>query len=157
MLKSSQSTSCNHLLWARQRRAALSLFEVILAIAILGTAYAALAQLFSTGRVASVQASREVEALIKAESLMAQIEAGLVAQEAVSETQWVDRLTNAPEEGWYWQVDLYETGLETMVRLVVTVQHKNSHQAQTAKVQLARLLVDQTALIPEDASLTEAE
>ena len=75
----------------RSRFSALSLFEVIVSLAILMGSIAAIGQLISSGVRASVQGRLQTQAIIRCESKMAEVVAGITSMRSTGGTFTEDR------------------------------------------------------------------
>ena len=86
---------------ARSPRAGLTLFELLLALAIFLTALAALAQLLDSGARAAAQSQLQTEAIIRCESKLGELVSGITPIKPVSnqvfddDPNWSCRLTVA--------------------------------------------------------------
>lgn len=116
-------------------RAGLTLFEVVIAVTILAGGFAALSQLISVGNEAAVRAALELEALVRAESVLDEVVSGVLAMSSTGEVAFLDN------ESWTYEVvaEPEESGLPLMYCLV-RVRHINGAGSQNAKVELSRLV-----------------
>ncbi|WP_339908778.1 prepilin-type N-terminal cleavage/methylation domain-containing protein [Symmachiella dynata] len=101
----------------RAPRSGLTLFEVLLSLAILAAAMAAIAQLVSSGVQASVRARLQSEAIIRCQSQLAELIAVGDPLSAVADQPFAD------DPAWTWSISAAETEQPGLVQLVMTVTH----------------------------------
>lgn len=126
----------------RSSRNAFSLFEVVISLTILAISAGMLAQLLESARLGSTQATRETEALVYAESILAELVAsqtmpGEVAEEVLNE-----------DPQWTYSVSSTETDWTTLFVTTVRVKHLNSNERIDADVSLTRYLY-----VPEETEV----
>ncbi len=129
-------------------RAALTLFEVLLALAIFVGSLAVLSQLLSTGVRGAVKARLETEAIFRAESKMAEITAGAVPLEAVTGQAEHDN------SDWTYSVAISQGPSDTLFVVTVTSAHPGQTQSSSVDFSLSRLVRDPQVLL--DAAAAEA-
>lgn len=119
----------------RLRRAGLTLYEVLLALAIFLGALAALSQLLTTGSRAAVQANLQTQAVILCESKLAEVVAGVEPLQQVSGAV----IEEAPE--WQWSLEFVEGDPhEDLVTVVVSVAHAGQAGAADASFSIRRFI-----------------
>jgi general secretion pathway protein I len=101
----------------RTPRSGLTLFEVLLSLAILAAAMAAIAQLVSSGVQASVRARLQSEAIIRCQSQLAELIAVGDPLSAVADQPFAD------DPAWTWSISAAETDQPGLMQLVMTVTH----------------------------------
>ncbi len=117
------------------RRAGLSLLEVVIALAVLVVSVSLLGQLLDTARVGAFKSALETEALIHAESLLAETVIAETTPEEVHDQpideagEWTYSLTTEPGE---WT---------NLLLLTLVVQHRNPQGILDAEVTLNRWLM----------------
>lgn len=117
-------------------RRGLSLLEVILAIAILGTAMAVIGQLMNIGYRAAVEARLRTDAGLLCDTKMAELAAGVLEIKAVTEQP----ITEA--QGWNYTIDV-QTGLQLGLLVVtVTVNQVTTEAADPISMSIVRFLPD---------------
>jgi prepilin-type N-terminal cleavage/methylation domain-containing protein len=114
-------------------RDGLSLLEVILSIAILGTSMAIISQFFYLGYRAADRARRQFDATLICDSVMAELAAGVVAPQPISGAEPL----NAPN--WTYSVDVVDSDIQGLLLATVSVRQRNS---QAVEMSLVRLLPD---------------
>ena len=119
-------------------RQGMTLFEVVLALAIFLGSCAVLSQLYSTGSQASVQARHASEAVIHAQSKMAEIAAGALP---------VDSMTNQPFEdpdltAWTWSSTVAPGPHIDLLAVEVTVRREGTSPNARATYTLRRYVRD---------------
>ncbi len=119
-------------------RRAMSLLEVILAIAILAGTLAILGEIIRAGARAGRSTSKLSSAQLMCESLLAEITAGTAPPESTEGEQ-------ADENGdtWTYSVQVEQAGQEGMLAVVVTVQESATDNAvDPVTFSLVRWMVD---------------
>ena len=131
-------------------RMGLTIYEVVLSLAIFVMAMVAISQLISTGSRASSEAQLHSQAAIRAENKMAEIVAGFQPLSAV--TGEVD-----PNDArWLWSMDVVDSANASGVKeLTVTVTHLSEAGEADVSYTLKRLMRDPQLYI--DAALAEEE
>ena len=79
-------------------RSGLTLLEVLIALSIFVAAFAAISQLFTLGSRAAIQASLETQAVLRCESKLAEVVAGIESLEAADGTAYED------DPRWVWSL-----------------------------------------------------
>jgi type II secretion system protein I len=100
------------------RRSAFTLFEVLLALAILVGAIAALGELLRGGLISAERARDLSRAVLICESKMAQIVAGIQLPETVTAVAVEDDLSGE----WIYSVEVTDTASPFLLAVTVTVQ-----------------------------------
>ncbi len=103
----------------RDRRRAISLLEVVLALAILGIAAAYLAQSMQLSSQNALRAQRLTQAELVFESVMNQVIAGLIPAEA---SGWVDYTATSANGNWRYMIEVSQAELEGMIGIRIAVQ-----------------------------------
>ncbi|MCA8984968.1 MAG: hypothetical protein KDA76_14500 [Planctomycetaceae bacterium] len=116
------------------RRKGLSLLEVVLSMAVLATSVAVLGQLLDSARWAATRAALETQAILHAESLLAEIVAAEVSPAEITQQPFEE------DPAWNYSLLVDETEFETMLQLTLTVQHVNPNDIVDAEVSLVRWL-----------------
>lgn len=111
----------------------LSLLEVILSIAILGTSMAIISQFFYLGYRAADRARRQFDATLICDSVMAELAAGVIEPKSTSGVE----AFNAPD--WTYSVDVVDSDVDGLLLATVSVRQRNG---QTVEMSLVRLLPD---------------
>lgn len=129
-------------------RLGLSLFEVVIAVSILASGFAVLSSLISVGNEGAVRAALELEALVRAESVLDEVVSGVTEMASVGETAFAD------DQLWTYEVVVEPdaSGLPLNFCLV-RVFHVNTTGKQNAKVELSRLIY----IPPETSTTTETD
>jgi type II secretory pathway pseudopilin PulG len=143
-------TSCN------KTRNALSLLEVVLALAILGAAGAMLAQSMQVATDAGLQARDQAVAELLAESKMSEVIAGAFPPNQSSD--WMPVVTTVDPGKWYFRIQSPPALVQGM--LMIQVQITDDPQMQKERPLqfiLTRWMIDPSLGLdtpPEDASST---
>lgn len=119
------------------RRDGLTLFEVVLSLAIFVGALAAIGQLLWTGSQAALQARFRSEAVLRAESKMSDLVAGVDTLQSVSGQPFEDGA-----EGWTWTATVEPGPHPDLLLVVLTVTHSNQATAANASYTLSRYVRD---------------
>lgn len=127
---------------ATPKRQALTLLEVVLALAILAIAFGILAQLSGLGMRAAREARQMTRGQIYCESIMAEMTSG-----ATLPSQSQGSVPDDPT--WSYETALEPADVNGMVRLIVVVQRVNE-VGIGSRVQLVRLIRDPDLPIPEE-------
>ena len=127
-----------------QRRAGLSLMEVILALAILGLALAAITQLIALGARAAMESRELTRAQIIAESLLAQLAAEVIPAETM------ERIPVPYEPNWVYSTLVEGTDQPGLIAVHVVVE-----QAESADLQPLRFIVTRWMVDPEVTAQAE--
>lgn len=125
----------------RRRRNGITLYEVVLSLAIFAGALAALGPLASTGSRAAVRTKLETQAVLRCESKLAEVLAGIEPLQAVSGGAFEDA---AP--GWSWDLSVTSGPRQDLLILEVSAAHTNANGTLDASHKLVRLLRDPGAL-----------
>jgi len=134
---------------ASNRRRGLSLFEVIIALAIFVCSIAAIGQLVSSGVRAAVQARLQSQAVLRAESKMAEVVAGITGLHGGSSGTFTD------EQTWSWSVAATQSQHEGLYLVEVTVAHAGVTTAAKQSFTLRRLIRDPQIALDEYAKEQE--
>ncbi|MEM6798170.1 MAG: prepilin-type N-terminal cleavage/methylation domain-containing protein [Planctomycetota bacterium] len=130
---------------------AFTLLEVILALGILAAALAVVGEVTRLSYVNAENAAMEGEAYLIAESVMAQLVAGLLEPVDLPATDWADG-QQAPT--WRYSMTVLPTEVEELLAVTVRVEQIVTTDQQPVTVQLVRWTLD-PALIEEAASESE--
>lgn len=103
----------------RAFRRAMSLLEVVLALAILAVASAYLAQSMQLATQNAIRAQRLTKAELVAESVMNQVIAGVIPAQAVT---WTPYYSASGQSEWMYQLQMVPTEVDGMLGLQVAVQ-----------------------------------
>jgi type II secretion system protein I len=116
----------------------MTLFEVVLAMTIFGGAWVALSQLYSTGTRASVQARHEADAVIHAQSKMAELVAGLLPLDSMTDQSFDDPDLAA----WSWSTTVGPGPHVDLLAVEVTVRRNGSNSMARVSYSLRRYVRD---------------
>lgn len=127
----------------------ITLFEVVLALAIFLGATAVIGQVLQNGSRAAAKAQLTAEASIRCERRMNEILSGVLPLAAVQSAPFED------DPAWLWTVNLLDTSVLSLLEVQVTVEHQDSQGFSNMSVGLNRLLKDPQ--IYEDAAIVPEE
>ena len=125
----------------KRYRSGLSLLEVILSIAILGTSMAVIGQFFFLGFRAADRARRQFDATLICDSVMAELAAGVIEAQSISGAQ----APNTPQ--WQYSVDIVNSDIAGLLLATVSVRQSNEDNIEMS---LVRLLPDPDYIPEED-------
>lgn len=117
-------------------RAAFSLIEVLLAMAILLLALAAISQLVGIGSDSGLQARFTMRGTRLAESKMAEIEAGAIPLDSATQGGSFE----GDDSAWTWACDVQPANATNLHQVTVTV--KRDFRGTPFEITLARLMLD---------------
>lgn len=133
--------------WYESRRG-ISLFEVVLALAIFTGAMTAIAQILRTGSRAAVRAQLESEAVLLCERRMNEVVSGVLPLEGVDHAPFDNR------SNWFWTLTLSDSGVVNLLKLEVSVEHAGDNGTNRVGYRLTRLMRDPQVYV--DAANAEA-
>lgn len=142
-------------------RNGLSLLEVVLAVAIFLASMTAITGLVSTGTRASVRGQLETEAILRCESKLGEVLAGIEPLESVDSIDMLSEINGT--EGWLWSMDVIRGDAEySPITLDITVQHADAAGEINAMFRLKRIIRDpqlfeDSVLAAEEAAADEEE
>ncbi len=132
-------------------RNGLSLYEVVLSIAIFLIAMVGISQLISIGSDSAVSAKLQTEAAMHCETKLNEVIAGAIDMETVSAQP-----LSEDDPTWLWSLTANtDEPVEGMVDLTVTVTHYNNQDKANASFTLRRLVRDPQVFIDAAADAEE--
>ena len=130
------------------KRDGITLLEVLISVAIFLGALTAIMQLLNIGQESEVSARLQSEAVLRCDSKMAEIVAGV--EEAVSS---VDQSFDDDEiDSWKWSADVTSGSATGLLMVTVTVEHLTDGKNSNAGFTLTRYMRDPQLFI--DAALS---
>ena len=117
----------------RWNREGLSLLEVILSIAILGTSMVIISQFFYLGYRAADRARRQFDATLICDSVMAELAGGVIEAKSTSGAQ----AEGNPD--WIYSIDVVNSDVAGLFLTTVSVRRRDR---QATEMSLVRLLPD---------------
>ena len=130
-------------------RAGISLFEVVLALSIFLGAVVALSQLTNNGMRTAVSARLQTQAVLRCESKLAELVAGVEPLEDVTEQPFDDN------ENWTWSLATATGPHADLLNITVSATYDDGSKRSLASYSISRLLRD--PLVFEEAAAAEAE
>jgi general secretion pathway protein I len=109
--------AANHQPIRRQRRG-ITLYEVVLALAIFVSALLVLGQSITTGTRAAVQSRLRTQAIVRCESKLAEVIAGIEPMQMAGNVPFVDDPTH-----WHWSLDIADGPYPGLLELMVSVSY----------------------------------
>ena len=137
----------------RQRnstRNGLTLLEVLISMAIFLGSLTAIMQLLNTGQQAEVSARLQSEAVLRCDSKMAEIVAGIEKAVSSADGTFLDDEIGS----WNWSMDVTNGTATSLLKITVTVEHSPDGKNPNAAFTLTRYMRDPQLFI--DAALSEA-
>lgn len=133
-------------------RRGMTLFEVLLALAIFVGSMAAISQIISGGLRGAVQGRLQSLAVIRCQSKLSELVAGSIPFQATGATPFAD------DVAWSWSLTLQPTQQADLHLVEVTVTHESQNPAGRASFTLRRMLRDPQLYVDaiEAAALREA-
>jgi len=136
---------------AHCRRHAFTLYEVVLAIAILLGAMTVMSKLIATGSRASTRAQLQTQAMLLCQSKLAEVIAGV---EPLASVQGAP--CDSTASGWIWSLEVASGPVEDLLELRVEVSLPGEGAAPRAKALLVRWMRD-PQLFESEAETESAE
>lgn len=133
-----------------ESRSGLTLLEMVLSVAIFLGALTVILEILNTGREAELMTRIETEAVMRCESKMAEVIAGI--EDAV--TSGSQPFPDAEDGSWTWQMEVMDSGISGLLQVTVTVERTVNGRQQTS-FSLTRYLRDPQLFI--DAALAGSE
>jgi hypothetical protein len=133
---------------ADSSRAGISLFEVVLALSIFLGAVVALSQLTNNGMRTAISARLQTQAVLRCESKLAEVTAGVEPLEDVTDQPLED------DENWMWSLASAAGPHGDVLNVAVSVRYDGGNQRSSASYTLTRLLRDPAVF--EEAAVAEA-
>ncbi|WP_437186830.1 hypothetical protein SH668x_000194 [Planctomicrobium sp. SH668] len=122
-------------------REGISLFEVVLALAIFVGAVAAISQVLANGSRAASRAQLQSQAVLIGERVMNEVIAEIVPLSSAAKTP-VDGMPK-----WFWTVDVSNSNVPGLLRVEVITEHEAPTPNSVIKYQLVRFVRDPQAMI----------
>ncbi len=151
-LSSTRRSSFPRGAWERRNglRRGLSLFEIIIALAIFMGSIAAIGQLVSTGVRGAVQARLQSQAVLRAESKMGEVVAGVVSLHSQSGGVFPD------DQSWHWSVTSAAGTHAGLYTVEVTATHAGGTSIARQSYTLRRFVRDPQLSLDAYAKQQEA-
>lgn len=115
----------------------MTLYEVLIALAIFCGAMAVLGQAMSTGSRASTQAKLRSQAILRCEEKMGEVLAGVVPLQGETGAEFAD---GAP--GWTWDLRVENGPTVGLLYVLVSATHEGSNSSAAATYSMARYVRD---------------
>lgn len=115
-------------------RPGLTLFELLLALAIFLGSVAALAHLINAGSRAAVEGRLQTRAILRCESKLAEILAGVEPMKSARNVPFKD------DRNWKWNLDVDEGPVSGLLELKLTVSHTGKSSSASTSYSVQRLV-----------------
>lgn len=123
-------------------RRGITLYEVVLALAIFAGAMAAIAQVVATGARAALQARLQSQAVMLCESKMGEVVGGVTPAQPISEATFS---SDPSLDGWTWSLAIQPGPRTGVMSVAVSVACRRAGAQVDATFTLTRLVRDLTA------------
>ena len=133
-------------------RGGLTLFEVVISLTLFLGAMLAISQIISVGSRAAVQARLQTQAILRCESKLSEILAGVEPMESVSNVQFEEDTAN-----WVWSLEIGSGPHEVLLDLTVSVSHINQEGYPDSRFSLRRFVRDPQLFVDAAEAAAEAE
>lgn len=118
-----------------------SLFEVVIALTIFVASAAVIGQLVSSGVRGAVRSRLESQAVIRCESKLAEIVAGVISLQSMNDVPFTD------DSAWTWSTVIQAGPHPDLYLVEVKVSHPSSGQLSDLSYTLSRLVRDPNATL----------
>lgn len=118
-------------------RGGITLFEVLLALAIFLGALAAISQLVHTGTIAAAEGQLQSEAVVRCQAKMGEVVSGIEPLEPVQDETFEDG-----DGLWTWSLSIGDGPHVDLMQLSVTVRHTRENGSLDASFTVERLIRD---------------
>lgn len=119
-----------------ESRRGITLFEVVLALAIFIGAFAAISQILHNGSHAGVRSRLTSEAVLRCQSRMNEAIAGVLPLQPAQNVPFED------DARWEWSLNIYDGPVPGLLEVETIVAHPGSRTASNVEVRLVRLIRD---------------
>jgi general secretion pathway protein I len=133
-------------------RTGLTLYEVVLSLTLFLGAMLAISQIISTGSRAAVQSRLQTQAILRCESKLSEILAGVEPMESVSNTQFEEETAK-----WVWSLEIGPGPHEALLDLTVSVSHISQDGNPDSTYSLRRFVRDPQLFVDAAEAAAEAE
>lgn len=120
----------------RHSRRGMTLFEVFLAISIFVAALAVVTEIVHTGSRASIQAQLQSDAVLRAETKLAEASAGVIPLQSTSNAAFED------DPSWTWSLAVGPGPIVDTLQVTVTATHVDGRGVINGETSLTRLVRD---------------
>jgi len=123
-------------------RSGLTLLEVLISLSIFLGALAAIGQLIGIGSRAALQAQLRTQAIMKCQSKLAEVLAGVQPMESVTQAAFEE-----DDDNWKWSLDVAPGAYENLLMLTVSVTYSGTSEMVSTSYQLTRQVRDPAMLL----------
>ncbi|MFH1304254.1 MAG: prepilin-type N-terminal cleavage/methylation domain-containing protein [Planctomycetota bacterium] len=123
-------------------RSGLTLLEVLISLSIFLGALAAIGQLIGIGSRAALQAQLRTQAIMKCQSKLAEVLAGVQPMESVTQAAFEE-----DDDNWKWSLNVEPGAYENLLMLTVSVTYSGASEMVTTSYQLMRQVRDPAMLL----------
>jgi len=131
----------------------ITLYEVVLALAIFSGSIAAISQGIATGTRAALQSRLRSQAILLSESKMAEVLCGAVPPVSTNDAPFIE----PGLDGWRWKLQMGPGPRTGVLRMEVLVTCQRVHESVDASYSLVRLVRDPNAFQNSSTTATAAQ
>ena len=117
-------------------RRGITLFEVVLALAIFVGAFAAISQILRTGSRSAIRAQLTSEAVLRCERRMNEVLAGVLPLQTAQRVPFEDN------SAWLWSVNVMDAGTPNLLQVETLVERIGTGSDSSASFRMIRLIRD---------------
>jgi len=150
----------------RRNRYGLTLLEILIAIVIFGGVVAILGEVGRNALRSAAFARDSTQAELICESLMGMLLAGIIPLEVQTETPLENYFPDYPDTNainfntrgeplWYYSIDVYSTGEDGLLEVVLTVRQNRPNEQRPITCRLLRWMIDPEYLAEMEAEMEE--
>jgi len=150
----------------REKRYGLTLLEILIAIVIFGGVVAILGEVGRNALRSAAFARDSTQAELICESLMGELLAGIIPLEVQTDTPLENDFPDYPDTNaissnirgeplWYYSIDIYSTGEDGLLEVVVTVRQNRPNEPRPVTCRLLRWMIDPEYLAEMEAEMEE--
>lgn len=121
---------------SRIGRSAITLFEVVLALAIFLGAFAAIGQVLRTGTASSIRAQLTSTAALRCERVMNDVLAGVLPMQSIARTPFEE------DPNWVYTVNVLDGGVPNLLIVETVVERQGTRQTSSLSFRLTRMIRD---------------
>ena len=133
-------------------RTGMTLYEVVLSLTLFLGAMLAISQIISIGSRAAIQSRLQTQAILRCESKLSEILAGVEPMESVSNAQFEEETAN-----WVWSLEIGPGPHEVLLDLTVSVSHISQDGNPDSTFSLRRFVRDPQLFVDAAEAAAEVE
>ncbi|MCA8995946.1 MAG: hypothetical protein KDA80_03150 [Planctomycetaceae bacterium] len=130
-------------------RTAITLFEVVLALAIFLGAFAAIGQVLRTGTRSATRAQLTSNAVLRCERVMNDILAGVLPMQSASNVPFED------DDQWVYSINVLDSGTANLLIVETVVERQGTRGDSSVAYRLTRMMRDPQMYLDAAAGTSE--